>query len=114
MRETERVKGKKDENYIDALKEYSVYLLSRIAYHDAYKTCLEAFELAKDLYGSELNNFSSNLLLNMAIAKRQLGQTEDMKHILERAKRIEETLNSKTSQKYLEIVEYEKSELKKD
>ena len=109
MQESERVYGKNNENYIHSLKEYSVYLLARGSHQEAYTTWLEAFDLAKNLFGSDLNMFSSELLVNMGIAKRELGQIEDMKNIFERAKNVEEKINSKTSPRYKQILAIENS-----
>ena len=107
MDESQKDAGKVNENYIDALKEYSNYLIARGAYQDAYKTWLEAIELSKSLFGTDRNLFSSVLYSNMAQAKFELGQVEDSINIIVKAKKIEEELNSRTSPKYKEICSIE-------
>ena len=103
----ESVHGKNSSEFIDAKKELANSYLLMNNSNLSYKECLEAYELAKNLYGSDKNADWVDILSFMAIIKMRLHQFEEAKNFLTKCKEIEEQLSSKFSQRYKSIVNLE-------
>ena len=105
----ESVHGKNTPEYIDAKKELANAYMIVGNLNAGYKECLEAHELAKQLYGSEKNNDVVDILSFMAIIKMRLHQFDESKNFISKCKEIEEQLSSKFSQRYKGLIGLEKN-----
>ena len=104
----ESVHGKNTLEYIDSKKELANAYLLVGNLNAGYKECLEAHELAKQLYGSEKNNDVVDILSFMAIIKMRLHQFDESRNFISKCKEIEEQLSSKFSQRYKQLIGFEK------
>ena len=104
----ESVCGKNSAEYIDVKKEQANTYFNMSSLNAAYKEILEAYEMAKQLYGSEKNKDAVEILWFMWIIKIKFKQFDKARNIITKAKEIEEQLSSKFSQKYKVVVSYEK------
>lgn len=99
--------GKKSIQYISALKDLGFSLIYKYKAQEAYKLYLEAYDIAKEVYGSEDNQQSSLILTEMANLKMQWGQFDEAFNIIEKAKKIEEKVSSKYSAIYKQLENFE-------
>jgi len=97
---TEKAYGKNSTQYIKAkLFKANLYIMTN-QLNLCYKTCLDTYDLAKEVYGNEENLQSSSILSLMARVKESLKEYEDAVNIIEKAKKIESKINSKHSLGY--------------
>jgi tetratricopeptide (TPR) repeat protein len=100
--------GKKSIQYIAALKDVAFSYICKYKGQEAYKLYLEAYDIAKEVFGSEENQQSSTILVEMSNLKMQWGQFEEACNMVEKAKKIEEKVSSKYSVVYKHIDAFEK------
>ena len=105
----EIVHGKNTPEYFDAKHELADLYLQTNNLNAAYKECLEGYELAKQIYGSEINNDTVDILSIMSSVKMKLHQFEESRNLLIKCKEIEEQLSSKFSQRYKILIGFEKN-----
>ena len=107
------VYGEKSPQYIEAVKEkaYSKMYLSQP--QESYKCWLQAFDLSKEVFEGEVNNMAPGILLEMAWIKSYLSQFEEALNLIDKAKKIEEKINSINSAFYKQIQDFEQNVLQK-
>ena len=103
----EKIYTKISPEYLDAKIRY-IYLLNVLdQLNQAYKEGLEAYDIAKEVYGSEKNNDSVDTLTIMAIIKARFGQYDDAQNFINKCKKIEEQISSVYSERYKYIIDIE-------
>ena len=110
----EIIYSKNSEEYIDAVKEITLWFLNMNNINQAYKSALDAYELSKMLYDSEINVAWVDMLLMMASMKARLHQFDTAKSIITKWKGLEEKLSSKFSQRFKNIIEIEQYAIKEE
>ena len=98
----------KTPQYIQAIKEMAYSKMYAYQTNEAYKYWLKAYDLSKETYESEVNEMSTDILLEMAAIKSSMAQFEDAINLWDKAKKIEEQLSSIYSNKYKAISSLEK------
>ena len=100
--------GEKTPQYIHAINKMSYVKLYTNQINEAYKYWLKAYDLSKEVYESEVNELSTNILLEMAGIKWRMAQFEEAISFCNKAKKIQEQLSSIYSNKYKEITNLKK------
>ena len=104
---TEKVHTRNSPEYLDAKKEQAncFHMFGRL--NEAYKECLEAYDISKEVYGSEKNIDASDIFTLMAIIKARLNQLDEAQKFLNKSKEIEEEVSSVYSERYKSILQIE-------
>jgi hypothetical protein len=100
--------GDKSTQYVEALKLQSSSYLTLHQHAEAYRSLLKAYDITKEIFGTEVNNTATFILLEMATIKLSLKQYEEVYTLLNKAKKIEEQVSSVNSPYYQQILSHEK------
>jgi len=109
---TKKKFGQNSVEYLEAMREVGFSQSAQGLLHEAYKTWLSCLDISKEVYGSENNEYTVSILLEMAISKATLKQYEDSINILEKSKKIQAKISSKVSPLYKKIMYIEDQILK--
>ena len=107
------VYGEKSSQYIDIIKEKASIKTCLRQPDEAYKYWLQANDLNKEVFESEENIMTSGILIEMAGIKGYLSQFDEALNLIDKAKKIEEKMQSIHSELYIQIQDLEKKILQK-
>jgi len=103
MQLAEKLNTKYSPEYIDALFNSAYIDFSYGKDVIAYKKCLDGYEIAEQVYGSEINIKCTHLLGLMIQIKSMNKQFEESRALIEKLKGIEKKLTSIHSEQYKRI-----------
>ena len=98
------VYGKKSAQYVQVKKEESDAGLMNGQNYQSLMASIEAYDLAKEVYGSEINPVASQILSNKAVVKSKQAKYEESLYLLDKALEIEKQVTSANSDIYKAVL----------